>query len=932
MEKPITISRSTSDHPGFHFDTLFREGIRTAQTHSGRIWTDYNYHDPGVTILEYLVYALMDLAYRTNLPVEDLFFFGADDHDPVQENLLIPPEDIFPINPYTSSDYRRQIIDRVRGVKNVWVNPVRDESGSYKGLLEILVQSRDDQQPADRRSLSDEITELFLRHRNLGCDIGRIVLLEAVPLSVSGTVLIDVDAIGEFVLSRIFAELDAYVNPEVAFSNPYDLIQDGLPPDDVFSGPKPLHGLIRKEELRPKSDSVYVSRMRDIIAGIPGVKSVVELQVYRKGLPVRGDQIAFSSDDYPVIEFRNLMDPDGIGIRLIKNSLQVEVDPVTTQQLLDFETASRRSQYLGRIQYRNQLPKGRFKPEEIQRYYAIHNEFPAIYGLGEYSQVQQTASVERRAQSKQLRAYLAFFEQIVANHLAQLANMRKLLSIGEDNTTYHTQLPTDIPFFDELLFEDRAALEARLSEMANDGSHRHSRRNRILDHLMARFSEQFEAEILRKNALQDTSVSRDSVEADIISAKIRFLRHVTEIGTQRNRAFDYRSAETWDTQNVSTLEKKIALLLDIRKYGRRSLSKALMDAMAMTAAEGDDDAPGWIEETLPSDGPEAPLSVIRPASGALGASEVRFPRQGVDFIPYLFSNISNPRTVRVVATRREGRTRHHLLLRMPDRVTDALLYENADIRECLVQLDRLRQRLSAIDRDSEGFHMVEHILLRPLEPVLFTFNILDEKGDIYITGYFPGSMEAQNLVAEEIPLIGSREETFGIVADTEETRFEVLLHDSNHQPVARLAEDFPSRALAQRAITDAVAYLARILSRQIPLAQVLEVTASGNQRLEMPDDFPFSNTVSFILPDWPVRFQNDEFQHLFRRLILENLPAHFDARIHWLDPVRLAVFEDLFQRWLAAKARPQSTLREVDMLSLGMIQTLAGLRAHPSAR
>jgi hypothetical protein len=930
MEKPITLSRSKNDHPGFHFDALFREGIRTAQTHSGRIWTDYNYHDPGVTILEYLVYALMDLAYRTNMPVEDLFFFGADDHDPVRENLLIPPEDIFPINPYTSFDYRRLIIDRVRGVKNVWVNPVQDESGSYKGLLEILVQSRDDLQPADRQQLSDEITELFLRHRNLGCDIGRITLLEAVPLSVSGTVLIDVDAIGEFVLSRIFAELDAYVNPEVAFSNPYDLIRDGMPPDEVFSGPKPLHGLIRKEELRPKSDSVYVSRMRDIIGRIPGVKSVVELQVFRKGLPVRGDQIAFSSGDYPVIEFRNLMEPDGIGIRLIKNSLQVEVDPLTTQQLLDFETASRRSQYLGRIQYRNQLPKGRFRPEEILRHYSIHNEFPAIYGLGEYSQVQQTASGERRAQSKQLRAYLAFFEQIVANHLAQLANMRKLLSIGEDNTTYHTQLPTDIPFFDELLFEDRAALEARLRELANDGSHSHSRRNRILDHLMARFSERFEAEILRKNALQDTSVSRDDVEADIISAKIRFLRHITELGTQRNRAFDYRSSETWDTRNVSTLEKKIALLLDIRTQGRRSLSKSLMDAMAMTVAEGGEDLE-WMEDTLPSSGPEAPITIIRPASGALGASEVRFPRQGVDFIPYLFSNISNPRTVRVVTTRREGRTRHHLLMRMPVRATDALLYENADLTECLVQLDRLRQRISAIDRDSEGFHMVEHILLRPLEPVLFTFNILDDKGNIYITGYFPGSMEAQNLVAQEIPLIGSREETFGIIADEGETRFEVLLHDSSHQPVARLAEDFPSRARAQRAISDAVAYLARILAREIPLAQVLEVTASANQRLDMPADFPFSNTVSFILPDWPVRFQNDEFQALFRRLVLENLPAHFDARIHWLDPVSLAAFEDLYQRWLAAKAKPQSNLRDVDMLSLGMIQTLAGLRAHPSA-
>jgi len=930
MEKPITLSKSPSEHPGLRFDELFREGIRMAQTHSGRIWTDYNYHDPGVTILEYLVYALMDLAYRTNMPVEDLFFFGADDHDPVQENLLFPPEDIFPINPYTSSDYRRLILDRIRRVKNVWVNPLFDEPGGHKGLLEILVQSRDDLPPAEKQTLAEEITALFLQHRNLGSDIGRLVLLEAVPLSVSGTVLIDVDAIGEFVLSRIFAELDAYINPEVKFSNPYDLIQAGVPTDDVFAGPKPLHGLIRPEELRPKADSIYVSRMRDIISRIPGVKAVIELQVFRRGLPVHGDQIAFPSDAYPVIEFTDWMQPGSQGIRLLKNSLQVEVDPLTTQQLLDFELASRRSQYLGRIQYQNALPKGRFHPEEIIKHFSIHNEFPAIYGLGDYTQIQQTSSNECKAQSKQLRAYLAFFEQMVANHLAQLANVRKLLSIGPDHTTYFTQLPTDIPFFDELLFEEKAELEKGLREITNDGSNRYNRRNRVLDHLMARFSEHFEADILRKNALHDAAANRDQVDRDIIEAKIRFLRHITDISTHRNRAFDYRSAELWDTGNVSTLEKKIGLLLDIRQSGRRSLPKVLLNALGGTASNPAE-ALEWERQTLVSEAGEQTVNVIRPSAGAQDASQAQFPPQGPSFIPYLFANISNPRTVRVFSSRNEGRPNHHILLRMPDRSTEAVLYEHHDIQECLTQLQRMRERLAALDRASEGFHMVEHILLRPLEPVLFQFNILDENGDVYLSSYFPGSMETQYLVSDEIPLIGSREEQFGVLAKAEATLFEVLLYDTNNQPVARGAKSFPNQPAAQMAITEAVAYLARILSREIPLSQVLEISTSGNQRLEIPSDFIFSHTVSFILPDWPVRFQNDEFQALFKSLVLQNLPAHFDAHVLLLDPMRLAAFEDLYGRWLSTKSKQQSTFQEIDSLSLQMIQTLNRIRLGPSA-
>ena len=47
-----SISRKEYDNPGLRFDERFEEGIRLVQRYSGKIWTDYNYHDPGVTILD----------------------------------------------------------------------------------------------------------------------------------------------------------------------------------------------------------------------------------------------------------------------------------------------------------------------------------------------------------------------------------------------------------------------------------------------------------------------------------------------------------------------------------------------------------------------------------------------------------------------------------------------------------------------------------------------------------------------------------------------------------------------------------------------------------------------------------------------------------------------------------------------------------------
>ena len=56
--------KGSSDYEHFH-----REGIELLQRFSGGVWTDYNEHDPGVTILENLAYTLTELSFKTNQPI-----------------------------------------------------------------------------------------------------------------------------------------------------------------------------------------------------------------------------------------------------------------------------------------------------------------------------------------------------------------------------------------------------------------------------------------------------------------------------------------------------------------------------------------------------------------------------------------------------------------------------------------------------------------------------------------------------------------------------------------------------------------------------------------------------------------------------------------------------------------------------------------------
>ena len=61
-----------TETPPLDFQSLRLRGLDWLQRYAGERWTDYNVHDPGVTLLEALVYGLTDLAYRVDFATADL--------------------------------------------------------------------------------------------------------------------------------------------------------------------------------------------------------------------------------------------------------------------------------------------------------------------------------------------------------------------------------------------------------------------------------------------------------------------------------------------------------------------------------------------------------------------------------------------------------------------------------------------------------------------------------------------------------------------------------------------------------------------------------------------------------------------------------------------------------------------------------------------
>ena len=237
--------------------------------------------------------------------------------------------------------------------------------------------------------------------------------------------------------------------------------------------------------------------------------------------------------------------------------------------LMQLRELAKKAAYISPGQVLEQ-PRGVFRNTED--YFTIQNDFPLTYGIGEDG-LSTDAEPVRRAQAKQLKAYLTFYDQLLADYLAQLTNVKKLFSLDPAvKQTYFNQYlnnsimtGVDIDFETEMYVDDGGGsllladdlLRTRLTESTE---HYYERRNKFLDHLLARFAEQFTDYVLMSYSL-DGDVLK--VGDDLIEDKIQFLKIYPQLSRERGKAFNYRPedpTDIWDTDNVSGLEKRLSRL------------------------------------------------------------------------------------------------------------------------------------------------------------------------------------------------------------------------------------------------------------------------------------------------------------------------------------------------------------------------------------
>ncbi|MCD8101225.1 MAG: hypothetical protein LUE26_01420 [Alistipes sp.] len=146
------------------FQRLQDESIALLQELCGKVWTDFNLHDPGVTTLEILNYALYELAYKLGFPLEDYLCRGEAGTSRWEEYGLVSRGETERPCPVTAEDYERLALGSIPGLAGC---RVRFRGGKYEFTISTAAGT-------EGKSIEGKVRKLYHAHRNLGETLGSI--------------------------------------------------------------------------------------------------------------------------------------------------------------------------------------------------------------------------------------------------------------------------------------------------------------------------------------------------------------------------------------------------------------------------------------------------------------------------------------------------------------------------------------------------------------------------------------------------------------------------------------------------------------------------------------------------------------------------------------------------------------------------------------
>lgn len=789
MPSADTISKTFQLTATQDFNYLRETGLKYIQKLSGKLWTDHNLHDPGITILEVLCYALMDLGYRSDFDIKDII---TQKDEQTTEGYFHRAASIFTTKPVTVNDYRKILVD-TPGIRNAWLFSkdklslpfdehvhlyayckesrllyesdiptinlndqahVKNEERIYidglysvkleleehplygdlnstvveqkivtalltgykleiifpawnstdvdgKEIISLLSAVKIDnlsvevtndtklsgadflavkrmafktkwffsygaeqrtlanvpvkiisapkaakglvaanvlqsglnendsvvalniftkyaQRPAEMFKIFDAARQKLMDARNLCEDfLQGLDIIDTEDLVICADLDVDTNADLEEIQASIFSVVENYLLPPVQFATLQELLDLDIPTEDIFNGPVLEHGFLTEETISNADikEEYYVSDIISLLMDLPGVKNLRNFQfnVYGSGNAKMPQPDGWRIKVSPNTKLR--LSREKCKFLFYKNGLPLLADFYESINMLKLTQTLQNHLKHKVTPEENNLPVPTGKYRNLDKHYSILNEFPRLYGLGEKDlpglsekEIENgnlsDEQKQRLAKVRQLEGYLTFFDQLIADYFSQLNHVKELLSWNDTvKQTYLTQY-----FYQDKdaakLFKDADWMKGNVTDeylntiglAGNDKNKTRreyiktqtglqylsesydtylDRRNRLLDHLVARFAESFNDYAINMYALPDEMVMTDiEVSEALITDKINLLKNYPSLSSGRGTGYNYakEDADPLTTTNLSGYEKRMRSLLGMEVNQNKALS------------------------------------------------------------------------------------------------------------------------------------------------------------------------------------------------------------------------------------------------------------------------------------------------------------------------------------------------------------------------
>lgn len=927
MIKPVTIEKASPKEPSMDFEFLRKSGIELLQQLSGKSWTDFNLHDPGLTILEQLCFGITELAYRTDFPLQDLLAneYGKIDY---QKNAFFIKEEILTTNPVSINDFRKVIIDEVEVVKNVWLYPLSSaySDAAISGLYRIVVQV--DPKTAEKLllddtvsvNIADQVRKCFVAKRNLCEDlISDIIILKPEKLTVEAEIMIEAHRLPEEILAYVYHHLENSLNPPVKYYTEDELLSRGLSIDQIYNGPFLKNGFIPDSELRPRRTLIDPTELIKSVSQIDGVLSVKNLKIINADQSSYNKPFKISDTGFALLDIKSSEQH----IKLYKDNFELNVKrPVFRSILQKVRETDKRdfiSSFYGNS-YKDKI-EGKYRNNKV--YHSIQNQFPKIYGIGSEGLTNNTPK-SRKAQAKQLKGYLLFFEQIMANYLAQLSNIGDVMSVDIDKKEAHTYYGNPLYNVPDVKYliraftskypgmsdeaweifkkDDQNGYLKALNVSLETEKTFEERKNRLFDHFLARFNEfvtPYPVQLycsLYEAYLSDTRLSTE------LKWKSSVLKNLPKLSSGRFKAVNYlkfrkSSPDQWDFAAKMRLllyisddstDRKLSSVLDNDHISMEPSASKRLSTSGETSKQVLD--PSWQNDmpqilidkaeviTLFEEG-----SIIRNSNVPNDAFLLQ--NQELSILKYAL-DIRNFR----IAPDIEKENGYIVIYKSPDHEKWLLISRFLTYGSAMKSLKNLIDYIKKINIRSEGFYLLEHILIRPdMNSQVFGFKFIDRNGQNLMEHSRWMTFQEREKVLESL---------LGLLSDEEEINAEKLAPFCKVNLYAKTSDlpDSYSNELKDTEDQNLFNYFKIYASQKEKFLSKFQMVVKGEDHLMINEDF-FRLKMSVVFPSWPARFQDKGFRDAVENLFQLNAPAHVKINFIWMGLSRMKRFEAWYSDW-----------------------------------